>query len=106
MLAGLLAAGGAIVVALFCPRYIDATYDFGFFRCVYGGSLFEFGTVMLVVLFVALAQHAASSLAAPIVFAFVVFLFSFESGQLSRLFCGPPFRQFGRWSYSSIWSTR
>ncbi|HYV88701.1 MAG TPA: acyltransferase [Candidatus Polarisedimenticolia bacterium] len=132
LLAGLLAAGGAIVVTLFCPRYIDATYDFGFFRCVYGfflghlvyrlrasetgggkagpgragmlaaryGSLFEFGTVILVVLFVALAQHAASSLAAPIVFAFVVYLFSFESGQLSRLFCGPPFRQFGRWSYS------
>jgi peptidoglycan/LPS O-acetylase OafA/YrhL len=127
LLAGLLAAGGAIVVALFCPRYIDATYDFGFFRCVYGfflghlvyrlraseagasttrygltryGSLFEFATVIFVILFVALAQHAASSLAAPIVFAFVVYLFSFESGRLSRLLSSPPFRQFGRWSYS------
>ena len=131
-LAGLLAAGGLLVVALFCPRYIDATYDFGFFRCVYGfflghlvyrlraseaatgqvgagqvnalaarfGSLFEYATVVLVILFVALAQHAASSLAAPIVFAFVVYLFSFESGQLSFFLSRPPFRPFGRWSYS------
>lgn len=120
--AALLAAGGALVVILFSSRYIDATYDLGFFRSVYGfflghliyrlrashngtiapgvASILELGTLALVVAFVALAQHAPASLAAPFVFALVVYVFSFEGGFFSRLLGRAPFRQFGLWSYS------
>ncbi len=120
--AALLAAGGALVVIFLSPRYIDATYDFGFFRSVYGfflghliyrlrasqsgtiapalATILEFGTLALVAAFVALAQHAPASLAAPFMFALVVYLFSFEGGFFSRLLTRAPFRQFGLWSYS------
>ena len=120
--AALLVAGGALVLILFSPRYIDATYDYGFFRSVYGfflghliyrlragqtvtlppafASILEAATLALVVAFVALAQHAPASLAAPFVFAWVVYVFSFEGGFFSRLLTGAPFRQFGLWSYS------
>lgn len=47
-----------------------------------------------------MTQRAPSSLAAPVVFALVVYLFSFESGFFSRMLRHTPFRQFGLWSYS------
>ncbi len=120
----LLAAVAAGVVALLSPRYMAATYDYGFFRCVYGfflghliyrlrtqglaseaawhryASILELAVIALVVLFVSLAGDGPFSLAAPLVFGAVVFLFSFESGACSRILRRPPFRQFGAWSYS------
>src|SRR5262245_27174568 len=93
-----------LAVVSSCPRYMDATYDYGFFRCVYGfflghlvycahtrrhargsigprvATVFELSAVILVVTFASLAGRDPISLAAPLVFAAVVYVFSFEAG--------------------------
>jgi peptidoglycan/LPS O-acetylase OafA/YrhL len=40
------------------------------------------------------------SFAAPLIFAAVVYIFSFEAGPVSRLLTWRPFQNLGRWSYS------
>jgi peptidoglycan/LPS O-acetylase OafA/YrhL len=118
-----LAALGLAVVTL-CPRFMDATYDYGFFRCLYGfflghlvfrahlsrhargglrpglASVLELAGVVLVLIFASVAGRDPISLAAPLVFALVVYVFSFEAGALSRLLATTPFRLIGAWSYS------
>ena len=120
----LLAAIGAGTMALLSPRLMDATYDYGFFRCVYGfflghliyelrthgaigerilrhhGNNLEAAVLLLVGFFVYGAGRNPLSFGAPLVFALVVYIFSFEAGFLSRILARPPFRQLGRWSYS------
>jgi hypothetical protein len=62
--------------------------------------MLEIAIITLTVLFVSAATRSSLSLAAPLVFAIVVHVFSFEAGICSRILTRTPFRQFGTWSYS------
>ena len=120
-LAALTAAGGlGILVAV--SRYgMRETFDFGFFRCLYG---FFVGTLVyelrdskrLAPSWAAAGEWLAASLAlgfliyvagdrpleyfATPIFALVVFVFAQEAGPLSRLMRLKPIAALGRWSYS------
>ncbi|MBP2300829.1 acyltransferase family protein [Azospirillum picis] len=128
----LLAVVGAAVVIGFSDQYIDTSYDYGYFRCLYGfftGHLvyrlhaasritassggvapgrpaagllagMEILCLVAVIAFVAASAGNALSLAAPLVFALVVWVFTFEAGPLSRLLATTPFQRLGTWSYS------
>lgn len=112
-----IATVGLAGVALFAPDWIFTTHDYGFLRCLYGffvgcivytlvqrgkapaaGS--EFGVVTLLVAFMLLSGRNASSLAAPLVFAVVVYVFAFERGLISRSLRSMPAQALGLWSYS------
>jgi peptidoglycan/LPS O-acetylase OafA/YrhL len=128
----LLAFASAVVVAplfLFAvsPDYMDATYDFGFIRCLYGfaaGVLvhvafvqladkpapdvgtrltwtFAEGAVVLAVgLYVATSYVGPFSISAPFVFGLAVLIFVHEAGYISRLLRGRVFLGLGTLSYS------
>lgn len=118
---------GAAVLLLFSPKYMDATWDYGFARCVYGfalGALLygllmdrltslehpdrrgvmlwtvaELGAVGVVALFVALTAHNAAGIAAPFVFALVLGIFAHERGLVSRFLRMRLFLWLGTLSY-------
>lgn len=113
---------GLAVVAAFSPRGMDATYDFGLFRCLYGfaagcavyglwrrglpfprgvtaATVLEAVAAVTAVAFVGRAGHTPLALAAPLVFAGVVWVFAHEAGALSRGLRLPPLRRLGAWSY-------
>jgi peptidoglycan/LPS O-acetylase OafA/YrhL len=128
----LLAFASAVIVApmfLFAvsPDFMDATYDFGLIRCLYGFSVgalvyeafarvaetaaqdletrlsWTFAEIAMVVaagLFVATAHDNAAGLAAPFVFGVAVFLFAHEAGYLSRLMKARIILMLGALSYS------
>jgi hypothetical protein len=119
----LLAACGAAVVISRSHAYIDTTYDYGFFRCLYGffcgvivyravrmtqaarrvlpqSSVIEFACLALVFAFVSRTGGQRASYAAPLVFSLVVFVFAFEGGFVSRTMRLPAFQKLGAWSYS------
>lgn len=118
-----LALLGGIVVAACSRWYMNTTYDFGLFRCLYGffvgAALYELRAagklapmparlslplellaVVATITFVAAAGDRVLGLAAPFVFAFAIWVFETESGPLSRLLLRAPFQKLGRWSYS------
>ena len=116
---GLLAAA---VVASFSKHGIEATYDFGLFRCLYGftvghltyliyrtakaapsrrfGTAIEIGIVALVCGFVVVAGRGPLSLAAPLLFGLTVLIFAYERGLVSRMLKWPVFVKLGELSYS------
>lgn len=128
----LLAFSAAVVVGplfLFAvsPDFMDATWDFGMIRCMYGFSFgvivhalfvrisetpardgesvaswtFAEGAVIVAVVFFVTTSHAnALSLLAPLVFGFAVFIFAHEGGLVSRLMSARPFLGLGALSYS------
>ena len=105
-------------------RYVDATQDFGLFRGLIGfflghlvyqlrarqvGPAFavlpratelEWAITVLVFLFVCAAGEGWLPLLAPFLFAAAVYLFSFESGALSRALTLPASTFLGKVSYS------
>lgn len=112
-----IATVGLAGVALFAPDWIFTTHDFGFLRCLYGffvgcivymlvqrgrapGGWAEIGAVALLVVFLAFSGRNATSLAAPLVFAVVVYVFAFERGVVSRALRTTPAQALGLWSYS------
>lgn len=114
-----LATVGLAGVALFAPHWMFTTHDFGFFRCLFGfftgclvyqavqkgrpawvGTGAELLAVALLIVFMALVRPNASSLAAPLVFASVVYVFAFERGPVSVLLRTAPAQALGLWSYS------
>jgi peptidoglycan/LPS O-acetylase OafA/YrhL len=116
-----IAAVGGAVVLLFSNTGMNTTWDYGIFRCLYGffigyltyrlwrsglaAALLDRGpwepvAVALAVGFVWLAGETAWSLAAPFVFAFVVLVFAYERGPVSRLMNVQPIALLGAWSYS------
>jgi len=121
-----LAALGLLVMAVASPTWLFATHDYGFWRCLYGfflgclvcnaidapqiapfvnrfapvGTLIEYAAIVGLVGFIALTGENASSLAAPLVFAGIVFVFAFERGAISRLLLTRPAQLLGFWSYS------
>jgi peptidoglycan/LPS O-acetylase OafA/YrhL len=121
--AALLACGGAAVVAVFSHYYIDTSYDFGLFRCLYGffigvltymafkamqsmqigrtaATVCEALTLAAIVAFVSYAGDNLLSLASPVFFAGVVAVFAFERGVVSDILKTKPVAILGLLSYS------
>ena len=114
-----LALSAALVLLLFSPSYLETNSDYAMARCVYGffvghmvyraaetkrwkiggGSFLEATTILLVFVYVCVAEGIIS-LIAPVVFGLVVLLFAEESGQISKLLSTMPFVRLGDWSYS------
>lgn len=112
--------GSAGVLFLMSRHGIDATYDLGFVRCIYGflvghltyrlwqaasqvrfrTGLLEVAVLVAAVFYVSSVGHSRYSFLAPIVFAVVVFVFSFEAGPISRLLLNRGNAWLGRVSYS------
>ena len=119
-LLGALLAGSSCILALFARHGIDATYDLGVVRCIYGfmvGHLtycfwqatsgiriktgfLEVAVVIAVAVYVSLAGRTGYSFLAPLVFAAVVFVFAFETGPISGLMLNRGSVWLGRISYS------
>jgi peptidoglycan/LPS O-acetylase OafA/YrhL len=119
LVAGILVPSVSILI-VFSREGIDASYDLGFFRCLYGflvghltyriyravseahfnaGSL-EWAGLIAVVMFVSLVGRGEYSLFAPLIFAAVVFVFAFEAGPISRLMSNKVNDWLGKISYS------
>ena len=115
------AALGAATLVAFSQHGMDATYDLGLPRCIFGFSvgylvywarprigpmpsaiapLAEVLTVLAIVAFVTMTNRSPASYAAPLVFAIAVYVFGYESGPVSRLLQRPVFQNLGLWSYS------
>lgn len=121
---------GPVVLYLWSPVYMDATWHLGFVRCLYGFSVgallyrlsasdllkrraqavtdadralrwtaFEIGAVIAAVVFVAAFADGPLGIAAPFVFALVLWVFAVEGGVVSRLLKRPAFLWLGALSY-------
>lgn len=113
------------IVGAFSPKAMDTTFDFAIFRCLAGffigvatyltyrrfreatratvlsrRHILEAAVLLGAGLFVALAGRSLASLAAPVVFAAVVYVFAFEAGFVSRAMSNRVFHALGAWSYS------
>ncbi len=116
-----------IVIHLLSPTEMSAPIPLGLVRCVYGfacgvllwrlyrskaayieslrvtpavATAVELGLLGLLAIFIKFAGTTPVSLAAPLVFAVVVFVFAFEGGAVSRLLRTPPLLLLGALSYS------
>jgi hypothetical protein len=112
--------GSAGILVLFARHGIDATYDLGIIRCIYGfvvghltyrlwqatsgvrlkTALLEVVVVIAVAVYVSLAGRTFYSFLAPLMFAAVVFVFAFEQGPISGLMLNRGSVWLGRISYS------
>lgn len=119
-LLGALLAGSACILVLFARHGIDATYDLGVVRCIYGFTaghltyrlwqatsgvrfktgLLEVAVVIAIAIYVSLAGRTFISFLAPLMFAAVVFVFAFEAGPISSLMLNRGSVWLGRISYS------
>jgi peptidoglycan/LPS O-acetylase OafA/YrhL len=108
------------IVFLFSHNFMATGYDYGLFRCLYGffvgfltyriwevtspkfavNGLFEIASLVLVIAFVSMVDQNIWSLAAPLVFAVVVWIFAHENGPISTALIRRPFTYLGAWSYS------
>jgi peptidoglycan/LPS O-acetylase OafA/YrhL len=120
ILVAALLIGGVSLLVLFASNGIDATYDLGLVRCLYGflvghltyrlwqaashlrinGGLLETGALLAIAGFVSVVGHSGYSFLAPLGFAVVVFVFAFEAGPISRLMSNRANQWLGRISYS------
>jgi peptidoglycan/LPS O-acetylase OafA/YrhL len=121
--AGLIATmlvGSAATLIMFGQHGIDATYDLGLVRCLYGflvghvtyrlwqaasrarfnTGFLEAAALIAVVVYVSVVGRTGYSFFAPLVFAVVVLVFAFESGPVSRLMSNRANDWLGRISYS------
>ena len=119
-----------LVIAAISPAYIDTTYDFGIVRCIYGFvvgvlaldivealrrrpvaasllsnriavSVLEVGALIALYEFVsAFGKESPYSTLAPMLFGVVVWVFSYETGLISRVLKSRPFALAGTLSYS------
>lgn len=105
-------------LATFAPHHLNATYDYGFVRCLYGfavgtvafrviakgfmigGTMAEIAAVLACVLFVTLIEDGLITLAAPLVFVLPVLVFARGEGYLTRVLSIRPFVWLGTISYS------
>ena len=113
---------GAVILMLFSPRGIDATYDFGFFRCLYGffcgvfvwkfyqsrtvrslplASIWEIAILIAASSFVIYVDpHGRFSFTAPLLLSIMVYIFALQGGIVSRILILKPFQILGKISYS------
>ncbi|HYB99047.1 MAG TPA: acyltransferase [Candidatus Limnocylindrales bacterium] len=101
--------------------HLDATDDYGIFRCFYGfllghllyvlfvrtraqalpfASALEVAAVAAVAAFVAVAEHQAWTIAAPLLFAAAIYVFAHEQGFVSRALHASAAQRVGALSYS------
>ena len=119
LVAAILATSVSILV-LFSQHGMDASYDLGFVRCLYGflvghltyrlfqvtpkaalDSRFpELAMLIVIGQYVSTAGRGGTSFFAPLVFAAVVFVFAFEAGPVSRLMSNRVNDWLGKVSYS------
>ncbi|MEJ0042712.1 MAG: acyltransferase [Rhizomicrobium sp.] len=117
----LLAAGAAAVLARFSRYGMRETFDWGFFRCLFGfftgvvayeawrqgvakalkGTIAELVAVAAVIGFLMFVpdDRVGEFLATPL-FALAVLVFAGEGGMVSRALTAAPAAALGRWSYS------
>ncbi len=115
-----LAMAGLLGVAAFSEAWLFTTHDFGFFRCLYGfftgvlvsmlvrreqaggraSTKLEIAAIGIMGLYIAVTGTDVTSLAAPLIFALLVYVFAFEGGVVSRLLKGRAAQALGLWSYS------
>ncbi|MDB5881015.1 MAG: acyltransferase [Ramlibacter sp.] len=109
---------GPVILALFSHTYMDAAYDLGFVRCLYGfaagvlcwhahkrwtlksGTLLELVALAAVVAFISTTAYSVASYAAPYLFAGVVVVYARQAGAVSRLLQHRAFLLLGMLSYS------
>ena len=114
----------AYVLLRYSPHIMHTTYDFGFFRCLYGfflghivyriyarqvsakrgiafPSIVEILILTVVFLFISgMEPESGLAVLATLLFAVMVYIFAFEAGAVSRLLQGKIFHYLGTWSYS------
>lgn len=117
---------GPVVLATISPDGMNATYDYGLVRCLYGFALgvlcfdlrerfpalrrrlaasvetwLEAGSFMFVVFYVSVAgSSVVLQVASPLVFSLVVLVFAREAGAVSRRLTVPPMLLIGTLTYS------
>jgi peptidoglycan/LPS O-acetylase OafA/YrhL len=112
------AALGLLGVVTFSPDWLFTTHDFGMFRCLYGfflgclvyeirrrhpvivGTRVETLALATLGVFLLATGRDASSLAAPLIFASLVYVFAAEQGAISRTLHTKAAQALGLWSYS------
>ena len=119
-LLAILLLASVVVLLRYSKHGIDATFDLGLFRCIYGflvghfvyrlwqvcprvifnSPVVEIAVVIGTIAYVAMAGHTGYSFLAPLVFAVVVLVFAFEIGPVSRLMSNRANEWLGRISYS------
>jgi peptidoglycan/LPS O-acetylase OafA/YrhL len=113
-----IAAAAAGVILFRSENFLETNTAYAFFRCLYGfsvghltyqayrllparsGSTLELSTVFLVLSYVAIAGDGITSMIAPIIFGFSVWVFAHEQGIVSRSIKKRPLIRLGIWSYS------
>jgi peptidoglycan/LPS O-acetylase OafA/YrhL len=120
VLFALMALGSASTLVLYAPHGIDATYDLGLVRCLYGflvghltyrlfraaskttfhAAALEWSVLIFLVAYVSLAGRTGYSFLAPLAFAMVVFVFAFEAGPISHAMSNKMIDWLGKVSYS------
>jgi peptidoglycan/LPS O-acetylase OafA/YrhL len=118
VLAAFFAITGSLAVLIFVSRYgMHETFDFGFFRCLYGffagvlvyeawrrwqprpGTFGEIAAVVIAVIYLLYAPgHTVAEYFAVPVFAIMVFVFAGDSGAVSRLLAARPVEKLALWS--------
>jgi peptidoglycan/LPS O-acetylase OafA/YrhL len=113
-------AGSFLMLVIKSQHGIDASYDLGFVRCLYGflvghltyrlfrmpskiklnAAALEWGMLIVLIAYVSLARRTGYSLFAPLVFAAAVFVFAFEAGPVSRAMSNKMNDWLGKVSYS------
>ncbi|CAN1554842.1 COG1835 Predicted acyltransferases [Rhabdaerophilaceae bacterium] len=116
----LVAAAGALMVALWSPIWLFATHDFGMPRALYGffagalvyrllegrgngsraGSGLELAAVAAMLVWMASTGMNVTSMFAPVVFAGLVVVFARGGGIVSAGLVSRPIQALGLWSYS------
>jgi peptidoglycan/LPS O-acetylase OafA/YrhL len=119
-LLAILLIGSVAILLRYSTHGIDATFDLGLFRCIYGflvghfvyrlwqvcpraildSPLVEIAVVIATIAYVSMAAHSGYSFLAPLVFAVVVLVFAFEAGPVSKLMSNRGNEWLGRISYS------
>lgn len=119
-LIAIILAGSVSILVLFAQHGMDASYDLGFVRCLYGflvghltyrlfqatsktkfdAGLLEWAMLVVTVTYVSLVGRTNFSFFAPLVFALVVFVFAFEAGSVSRSMSNKVNDWLGKVSYS------
>jgi peptidoglycan/LPS O-acetylase OafA/YrhL len=122
-----IAIASCMLIYAYSTTGMDVMDWLGFFRCFFGffvgqllyqfctspismkwqsrwkaqdATVLEVASVLCVIAFVSAVQKNVYSLAAPIVFAGVIYVFTPEVGVISRLMTTKPFDRLGRYSYS------
>ncbi len=123
--AAAVSACALLLIAVFSPRYMNATYSLGFVRCCAdffcgafcchqwhrlpagtsgSGRLWatpqEAAVIAVVVAFVAGSGETRASLLAPLVFGMAVIVFAAERGQISTILRHRGLQSLGLWSYA------